>query len=305
MPTAKPAEYRRAVDLARFLAAFGIVWDHARAPFADIGYLALALFLVLTSYLAVGSYLRSDGQGFWLSRARRIAAPWLVWCVVFRVIHEIVSHQPFVLLSEPGSLLIGPSVHLWFLPFVMVFLVVIGPMCRLIAGPRSLWIALIGLVLVSLPLGILHAEAAPLAWFVSNGPFAQPLPQWFYSLPLFLFGAVLALAQRLSMIWAPVAVAALISAVLFALVPEFASIQMILVAAVFLAVWQVNITGRWPTVLAGFAFGIYLLHPAVMLVAFKVFGPDIDRSAAALFTFFGSWLLTWGLQRLPVMQRFV
>ena len=41
------AGYRRSVDLARFAAAFGIVWDHARAPYADIGYTALALFLVL------------------------------------------------------------------------------------------------------------------------------------------------------------------------------------------------------------------------------------------------------------------
>jgi len=158
---------------------------------------------------------------------------------------------------------------------------------------------------LSLPLGLLHAEVAPLAWFVSAGPFPQPLPQWFYSLPLFLFGALLALAQRFGMIWAPAAVAAVISGGLYLRVPEFASLQMILVAGVFLAVWQVNIPGRWPTVLAGFAFGIYLLHPAVMRVAVKLFGADVDRSAAALFTFFGSWLLTWGLQRLPVMQRFV
>jgi peptidoglycan/LPS O-acetylase OafA/YrhL len=56
--------YRRSVDLARFVAGFGIVCDPARAPFADIGYLALSLFLVLTSYLAVGSCMRSDGRGF-------------------------------------------------------------------------------------------------------------------------------------------------------------------------------------------------------------------------------------------------
>ena len=297
--------YRRSVDLARFIAAFGIVWDHARAPYADIGYLALSLFLVLTSYLAVGSCMRSDGRGFWLSRARRIALPWLFWCVVFRVVHEVVSDAPFALLSEPGTLLIGPSIHLWFLPFVMLALVFIAPMCRLITGPCAMWIALAGLVVVSLPLGLLHAEAAPAAWFISGGPFPQPLPQWFYSLPLFLFGALLALAQRRQMLGAAVATAAVISGALFVLVPEFASIQMILVAVVFLAVWRIEIAGRWPTVLAGYAFGIYLVHPAMMLVAFKLFGPEVDRSLAALFSFFGSWAITWALRRLPVMQRFV
>jgi len=297
--------YRRSVDLMRFLAAFGIVWDHARAPYADIGYLALSLFLVLTSYLAVGSFLRSDGKGFWLSRARRIALPWLFWCLVFRVVFEVVSDAPFAVLAEPWSLLIGPSIHLWFLPFVMLALVVIAPLCRWITGPREVWLAALGLVTLSIPLGLLHAEVAPLAWLVSTEPFPQPLPQWFYSLPLFLFGALLALAQRIGLTWVPVAAAGVISAVLVYRAPEFASVQMILVALVFLAVWRVEIAGRWPTVLAGHAFGIYLLHPALLLVAFKLFGGDVDRSAAALFTFAGSWALTILLLRLPVLQRFV
>lgn len=297
-------EYRRSVDLARFVAAFGIVWDHARAPYADIGYLALSLFLVLTSYLSVGSFLRSDGQGFWLSRAQRIAVPWLFWCVVFRVQHEVVTDAPFALLTEPGTLLIGPSIHLWFLPFVMIALVFIAPLCRWITGPREEWIALAGLVVLSLPLGLLHAEVAPAAWFVNGGLFPQPLPQWFYSLPLFLFGALLALAQRHQMIWAAVAAAAVVSGALYLIVPEFASIQMLLVAVVFLAVWRIDIPGRWPTVLAGYAFGIYLVHPAMMLVAFKLFGADVDRSFAALFAFFGSWALTWALQRVPALRRF-
>lgn len=63
--------YRRSIDLLRFVACFGIVWDHARAPFADIGYLALAIFLLLTSFLAVGSFERSKGGAFLLSRAAR------------------------------------------------------------------------------------------------------------------------------------------------------------------------------------------------------------------------------------------
>lgn len=300
-----PSGYRRCIDLARFVAAFGIVWDHARAPFADIGYLALSLFLVMTSYLAVGSFLRSDQQAFWLSRARRIAVPWVFWCVIYRVVYEVVFKQPFAVLSEPGSLLIGPLIHLWFLPFVMLALVVIAPLCRIVTGPREVWLALAGLFVLSVPLGLLHAEVAPVAWFADVGPVPQPLPQWFYALPLFLFGALLALAQRLGMTWAAVAMAAALSGVLTLLVPEFASMQMFLVAVVFLGVWRIEIAGRWPTVLAGFAFGIYLLHPAMMLVAFKLFGADVDRSAAALFTFFGSWALTWVLQRVPGMQRFV
>lgn len=299
------AGYKRSVDLARFVAAFGIVWDHARAPYADIGYTALALFLVLTSFLAVGSFERSDGRAFWFARAQRIAVPWLVWCAIYRVVYEVVNHDPHGLLDEPGSLLIGPSIHLWFLPFVMICLVMIPWISRFICTVERLYVASVILAIVSLPLGMLHAKLAPTGWFWGADLFPQPLPQWFYSLPLFWFGAILAAAKRLGVVWPVIAAATLVSSVLWFRAPEFASVQMILVAVLFEAVWRINIAGKWPTWLAGFAFGIYLLHPACMYVAYKVFGADVNRTLAALFTFGLAWALTAILQRVPVLNRFV
>ena len=152
------AGYRRSVDLARIVAAFGIVWDHARAPFADEGYLALALFLVLTSFLAVGSFERSDGKRFWWSRVQRIALPWLFWCLVFRLVLEVTTRGAQPLLSDPGSLLIGPFIHLWFLPFVMLALPVIPLISRAISDERGLIVAALLLIALSIPLGMLHAE---------------------------------------------------------------------------------------------------------------------------------------------------
>ncbi len=299
------AGYRRSVDLARFAAAFGIVWDHARAPYADIGYTALALFLVLTSFLAVGSFERSDGTRFWLARAQRIALPWLFWCVFFRLVFEVVSDEPFQLLSDPWTLLIGPSIHLWFLPFVMIFLVTIPWVSRSIQRPSQMYLAAGLLVVVSIPLGLMHAKLAPAAWFINPGSFPQPLPQWFFSLPLFWFGAILAVGKRMGLVWPVIVATAVISAVLYQRSPEFASVQMILVALIFEAVWRVNIKGTWPTWLAGFAFGIYLLHPATMLVAFKLFSDTVDRSFAALFAFALAWALTAALQRVPGVNRFL
>lgn len=301
--------YRRSLDLARFVACFGIVWDHARAPYADIGYLALALFLVLTSYLAIGSFERSGsrqiGQDFWLSRARRIALPWLFWCAVYRGIHEIVSDQPFVLLSDPMTLFIGPSIHLWFLPFVILTLPLIPALSLGVRTPRDLALACALLVTVSLPLGWVHAQVGTAGWFIDIGLFPQPFPQWFFSLPLFTYGAIAALAHRLGLRSMALGAAALVSVPLYLFKPEFASLQMLLVALVFEALWRWDLKGTWPTTLAGAAFGIYLLHPAAMLVAFKVFGPQIDRSFAAVFAFVLCWGLTLILQRLPVLRNFV
>ena len=301
--------YRRSLDLARFVACFGIVWDHARAPYADVGYLALALFLVLTSFLSIGSFDRSggrqDSQNFWLIRARRIAVPWLFWCLVYRVIFEIVSDEPFMVMTDPMTLFIGPSIHLWFLPFVMLTLPLIPILSLSIITRRNLIQGCCILVIVSLPLGWLHAQVGLAGWFVDVGLYRQPLPQWFFSLPLFLYGALAAVAHRLNMPGVAVATAACVSVPLFVLVPEFASLQMVLVALVFEGLWRWPLKGTWATTLAGSAFGIYLLHPAAMLVAFKLFGPDIDRSLAAIFAFLLCWGLTLVLQRLPVMRNFV
>ena len=300
---AKPG-YRRSLDLARFVAAFGIVWDHARAPYADVGYTALALFLVLASFLGMGSYKRNGGPGFWATRAKRIAIPWLFWCVVYRIIYEVVSDEPFALLSEPFSLLIGPSIHLWFLPFDMIALLLIPILSNWLRTPRDLLIACLLLPAVALPLGWLHADVGLAGWFISMANAPQPLPQWYYSLPIFLYGALAAAGHRMGLIWMPLASAALISAALLVAAPEFASVQMILTALVFEIVWRVTINGTWPTKLASYAFGIYLMHPAFMLVAFKVFGVDVDRSFAALFTFFAAWAATAVFHRLPVLNRF-
>lgn len=303
------AGYRRSVDLARIVAAFGIVWDHARAPFADEGYLALALFLVLTSFLAVGSFERSDGKRFWWSRVQRIALPWLFWCVAFRIVLEVITRGRQPLLSEPGSLLIGPFIHLWFLPFVLLALPVIPLISRAVSDERGLIIAAFLLIALSIPLGMLHAEVLH-PGILPFGPdtwpllFAEPLPQWFFALPLFLFGALLAVSRRTGGAWVPMAAASVVSAVLFMVSPEFASVQMILVAVVFEIVWRIEIKGRWPTWAAGFAFGIYVMHPIFMLVAFKLFGPDVNRSAAALFTFGAAWIATAMMQRFPLVARF-
>ncbi len=297
--------YRRSVDLARFVAAFGIVWDHARAPYADVGYTALALFLVLTSFLAVGSFERSNGSAFWFARAKRIAMPWLVWCLFYRVVYEVINHDPHALLGNPWTLLIGPFIHLWFLPFVMIFLVIIPPISRFINSPQRMYVATLLLVIFSIPLGLMHAQLDPTGWFFGADGFPQPLPQWFFSLPLFCFGAVLATGKRMGLVWPVVAAAAVVSGVLYWRAPEFASLQMLLTAVIFEVVWRIEIKGSWPTWLAGFAFGIYLLHPACMLVAFKLWGPDVDRSFAALFTFALAWALTALLHKIPVMNRFV
>jgi membrane-bound acyltransferase YfiQ involved in biofilm formation len=87
--------------------------------------------------------------------------------------------------------------------------------------------------------------------------------------------------------------------------PGFASIQMALAAIVFEVISRLRVNGTWPTWLAGFAFGIYVLHPFFMLVAFKLFGAGVDRGLAAIFTMCAAWAATAVMLRLPGLRQIV
>ncbi|MGB8815462.1 MAG: acyltransferase family protein [Paracoccaceae bacterium] len=300
--TATP--HRRAVDLARFVAACGIVWDHAHAPFAAIGYTALALFLMLTAFLAMGSFERSNGKAFWFSRAKRIFLPWVFWSLVYRIVYIRISDDPgpLQLFTDPFTLLIGSSIHLWFLPFVMLALALIPVVSRTVTTPLALWVACAALLVISLPLAWI---AIPIAWIVPSANLPEPFPQWAFSLPLFLYGALIAAGHKMHMAWLPVATAAVISALIYAFEPGFSSIQMILTALLFEAVWRSNLQGKWATTLAGYAFGIYVLHPFFVLVAYKLFGAEVNAMVAALFAIATAIAATALLRQTPFLRQFV
>ncbi|MGB4825665.1 MAG: acyltransferase [Paracoccaceae bacterium] len=301
---AKGAEYRRAIDLLRFFAAMGIVLDHTLA-WGFIGYPALGLFLILTSYFSVGSYLRSGGANFWSSRAMRIAMPWLFWCAFYRLVWEVVSDDPFHLLTNPFTLLIGPSIHLWFLPFATIALVFIPMIARDVGTRQQLMVACAVLVPVSIALGLIHAKSGLQGWQIAGSPIPQPVPQWAFSLPIYIWGALAAVSHRIGAPWITLVTAALSSAIMLALDWDVASAQMLFCAVVFEVFYRLPWKGDWMTKLAGYAFGIYLLHPFMLLVGYKLFGADMNKALGFAVAFLGAWTGTWVFKQLPVLKGMV
>ncbi|MEZ5798413.1 MAG: acyltransferase [Paracoccaceae bacterium] len=301
---AKGADYRRVIDLLRFVAAAGIVLDHTLV-WGFVGYPALGLFLILTSYFGVGSYRRSGGANFWASRARRILVPWLFWCAVYRLVWEVVSDAPFALLSDPFTLLIGPSIHLWFLPFAAVALVFIPTIARDVDSKRHLVIAAVALVPFAIALGLIHAKSGLQGWQIAGSPIPQPVPQWAYSLPIYIWGALAAVAHRVGGTGVMLGAAALVSGVMLALDWDVASAQMIFCAVVFEICYRLRWQGEWMTRLAGYAFGIYLMHPFFLLVGYKVLGAEMNKGVGFAVAFFGAWAGTWVFKRLPVLKGMV
>ena len=295
VPTA-PVAHRQAIDLARFIASFGVVVAHVFAMENDwVGNLSLGLFLILTAFLAVQSMLRSGRYPF-VARARKLVLPWLFWSLMFRVVMLKVSDDPgkWQLLTDPWSLLVGSSVHLWFLPFVMLAMALVEPAGRMIRTPRALAAALVGLVAVSVPL----------FWALKVSGLPEPLPQWLFGVPVYCLGLLLGLGHHLQRPRWPMLAAMAMSVIAYVL-SDGAAWAFTVVAAVlaFEAFWRLPLRGRWLPFLGQVAFGIYLVHPFFLLVVYKLFGAGVDRVLAAGLTFVMSWVAVLLLRRIPFFVR--
>lgn len=292
------AEHRQSIDLARFMAAFGVVVAHANASSKDwVGHLSLGLFLILTSFLAVQSMQRANGSYPWFARARRLVLPWLFWSAFFRVLDLAFSDDPgrFTLLREPSSLLIGSAIQLWFLPFVMLAMCLIEPAGRWITTARALAAASVGLVPVSLLL----------FWALGYLAMPEPLPQWAFALPLYAYGILVAFGHQQNRMHWPFVGIAIVSGVSFWVSREPWALQVVVAATVFEIFWRLSLRHRILPRLGKAAFGIYLIHPFFMLVVYKVLGANVPALAAACLAFAMSWAATMILQRLPGLRRVV
>ena len=222
--------------------------------------------------------------------------PWVFWSLVFRLVLLMVADDPgkWQLLSEPWSLLVGSSIHLWFLPFVMLAMALIEPCGRLIRSPSALALALGGLVMLSVPLFWLHGKPG----------LPVPLPQWLVALPVYLLGVTLGLGHHLRRRGWPMLAAMAMGAVAFVL-SDGALWSFTIVAAVlvFEAFWRLPLQGRWLPPLGQAAFGIYLVHPFFLLVVYKLLGAGVDRMLAAVLTFMMSWGAVVMLRRIPLFVR--
>jgi fucose 4-O-acetylase-like acetyltransferase len=90
------------------------VWFHTEAPGYLAAYAALPFFLVL---LALPSRARIK------ERARRLLVPFAIWsaiCALFLVLISAKNGQDLFGWWRPQMIVMGPSIHLWFLPFAFL-----------------------------------------------------------------------------------------------------------------------------------------------------------------------------------------
>ena len=279
----------------RFVAALGIVWFHIHAPGSGIASGALALFLVLTSYFAALSLAKVGPRDFWMSRVMRVLLPWLVWCGFYLVVNAVRLRgvEPALRLENPWAVFIGPSIHLWFLPWVLISAVPI----MLLAPRLTTGRALVAAAVVAVPVCVAMLR-------VAEGTTMPPFEQWTVATTPTVYGLLAAVALRLNRpLVAPLFLVATVAGCLAVGATEALEPLVIGVAAFELgrrATWRVpglRALGR-------LSFGIYLIHPFFIYVLFK-FGGNSGTVAAALAVFAVSALATAAMLRVPWLRTLV
>lgn len=112
------------LEYTRLLAAFGIVFFHAKAPGSEVGYAALPFFVLLLVVMAGPSSQNCSLPVYLQSRAVRLFVPWLAWSLVYGLLkfcEVLVTGTPLHAEFNLSMLISGPALHLWFLPLSFAF----------------------------------------------------------------------------------------------------------------------------------------------------------------------------------------
>jgi len=272
--------YNASYDYARFAAVVGIIWFHAHAPGALIGYSGLAFFLLLLVHLALpqACVVREQAHRapavlrYAANRGRRLLVPWLVACLFYGALKLVDVHQGAAFGDEfnTSMWLTGPALHLWFLPFAFAICVLLWPLgraLRQVPEGQTMWLSVIfaGLALASLAL---TQEAAPVI----------PLAQWAYALPIVLFGVALTLARaHLMHMLGLVAffMCCALSANWTTGLPEIGLASLALILCRLIPLPSTGLSH----LAARSALALYLIHPAVLAVMLRI-GLVADGSVA-------------------------
>ncbi|RQP23694.1 acyltransferase family protein [Piscinibacter terrae] len=244
---------RQDIELLRVLSAFGIVWFHSRAFGGAVAYSGLIAFLILSITLG-GKSGRPDVETF-TRRVERLLVPWAFWFAIYGA-WNVWQGQAIVPLEHgvAAGIMAGPSIHLWYLPFVFLVLIALDFIKAHIPA-RALALAAGALALVNL-------ATAPW-WRPITLTWHYPLLQWADAAGPVLVGVFLLCAGTMPA-WQRNAISALLvmSAIVVAGFNSIGVSDAIGIAACLLISWRV-LDGRIPVrveALSEATFGIYLCH---------------------------------------------
>lgn len=247
---AKPANRNGSIEYARFLGALGIVWFHMKMPGGTTALAALQLFILFQVYFGVERHL--------LPQALRLLVPWVMWSMIYALGKSAQAWLQDNSLSnefEYWMLFTGPSIHLWYLPFSFVCVVLAQFLLRTFSWPMiyllSSVVALGSLLLVN-SMGLIIPLAqwstvttAAVIGLLVKGPIQSRI---ILTISIFVTGFTVYTLGWTSGAW-----------------------QTFVAAGVFLIITEIKLPSTAISKnLSEISFGIYLIHPAVHSVLMLV-----------------------------------
>jgi fucose 4-O-acetylase-like acetyltransferase len=279
-------------DGGKMLCALGVVMFHAHVDQAHVWYSGMFVFLFFIGFAPGSRRPETLGERV-RRRAARILVPWLIWSAFYFAVQSAQGKAfPLELPTSWNWLLIGPTIHLWFLPFAFVGGVVCETLQGWLQGRSSAVFFGLTAALVSLVCFVW----SPLAGL------GAPFGQWQVSIPVVVVGLGLAMfgdnVRERAWIVVPVAAACLVS---LALGRIDGALQTLIAGAFCLIAIEVKRPEiSWLRAMGDHAFGVYLVHPFVILALAKL-SPGIHQAPYILgiSAFTGALALTWVLRLLP------
>jgi len=244
---------RQDIELLRVFSAFGIVWFHTRAYGGAVGYSGLIAFLILS--IILGGKSGTPDVDTLRRRAERLLVPWMFWFAIYGALN-LRQGDSFIPLQNgvAAGIMAGPSIHLWYLPFVFLVLVALD-LVKAHTPARALAYSAGTLALV-------NVATAPW-WRPVTLTWPYPLLQWADAIGPVLVGVFLLCANTIPA-WQRNAIAAMLVVAAIG-VASFNSIGVsdAIGIAACLVIASGVLDGRIPfrvQALSDATFGIYLSH---------------------------------------------
>jgi peptidoglycan/LPS O-acetylase OafA/YrhL len=298
-----PRGHLAASAYLRVFAAASIVWFHV-APSSqsiDAGAVGLGLFLFF-SFMHSGM---QQGVRVPLQRlTRQWLMPWAAWWVFYAVVACWMARgvpPQLMAVQSAWDLLNWPRFHLWYLPTVFVFSMVLLVVRKLIAPMRSdmkAVLAILGGSALLLIVAVMGKATFPGDIAVHATPAAALGLAYGYCLRFdsqrHRLIAFLVIAAIVTLMCVPIW---LFAHRFIAVAYTVASLLMILCT---LPLPRQRLVMR----LSALTLGVYLVHPFVQLVLWKFVGEQVTL-LLALETLILSALAVSGMRRIPYLQKIV
>lgn len=166
----KNSDRRLGIEFARLFGCVGICWFHLGVSYREVAYASLPMFMLIT--LLVSKPPRSNIE-VWVGiqrRARRLLVPWVKFSALYALVAIYFANKNGLNWFDwwkPEMLLVGTSVHLWFLPAAFLAAVLLL-LTQQALRTRSVYVIMLGLFIASvIAVFMFHVH-----------PNVAPSPQW-------------------------------------------------------------------------------------------------------------------------------